>query len=82
MRDRLAILQAMAIAIERRHELMDVIGSAADADAARQEIMTHFAFSDMQAVAVLDLEVRRFADRERRGISDEADEIRRRLNQL
>jgi DNA gyrase subunit A len=80
-RNRLAMLEAMATAIERRQEFMDVIASAGDADAARQEIMTHFAFSDTQAVAVLDLQVRRFADGELRRINEEADGIRRQLNQ-
>jgi hypothetical protein len=34
MRDRLAILDAMSIVIERRQELMDVVASAADGEAA------------------------------------------------
>ena len=77
----MTILQAMATVIERRHEFMDVIGSAADGDAAEQAIMTHFAFTHLQAHAVSDLQVRRFADRERRRISGEANGIRRLLDQ-
>lgn len=79
MRDRLAILDAMSGVIERRQELMEVLASASDADAARGEIQTRFGFSEAQALAVLDLQVRRFAGRERSRIIEEAQDIRRQL---
>jgi DNA gyrase subunit A len=79
MRDRFAILDAMSIVIERRQELMDVVTSAADRDAARREVIAPFEFSDVQALAVSDLQVRRFADGERRRIKEQAEEVRRKL---
>jgi DNA gyrase subunit A len=79
MRDRLAILDAMSTVMERRQELMDVVASAADGDAARGEVSTRFGFSEVQALAVLDLQVRRFSERERRRIVEQAEEMRREL---
>jgi DNA gyrase subunit A len=79
MRDRLAILDALSTVIERRQELMNVVASAADGDAARDDVIAHFGFNDVQALAVLDLQVRRFSIRERHRITEEANEIRRQL---
>jgi DNA gyrase/topoisomerase IV subunit A len=79
MRDRLAILDAMCTVIERRQDLMNVVASAADSDDGRAVISAHFGFNDTDATAVLDLQVRRFADRERRRILVEADGLRRQL---
>jgi DNA gyrase subunit A len=82
LRARLEILEAMATVTSRRAELMAVVGSAADGDAALLKIRDHFGLNEMQAVAVLDLQVRRFAELERRRIADEAEEIRRRLSEV
>lgn len=79
MRERLAILDAMSTVIDRRQELMDVVASAPDGDVARREVSVHFGFSDVQAHAVLELQVGRFTDRERRRISEEAIKIRHRF---
>jgi DNA gyrase/topoisomerase IV subunit A len=73
----LAILDAMDAAIERRQELLEIVGAAPDADAARQAVMDRFAVGAEEATAVLELQVRRFSERERRRIREEAAELRR-----
>lgn len=78
-RDRLQILDALAIALERRAELMDVVSGARDADQARSDLMTRFDLTDVQAAAVLDLQVRRFSELERGRIVAEREELRARL---
>jgi DNA gyrase/topoisomerase IV subunit A len=81
VRDRLAILEAMSIVIERREDLMRLVGSANDADAPRHQVMAHFGFNEVQGLAVLDLQVRRFADQERRRIVEDANQLRRQLGE-
>lgn len=80
IRERLEIVDAVSAVLDRRQELLEVIGAAVDPDAARQAIMTRFGLNEIQAVAVLDLQVRRFSQAERRRISDEAHQLRRELN--
>ena len=80
IRERLEIVDALSRVLDRRHELFDVIDTARDADVARHAIMTRFGLNEVQAVAVLDLQVRRFAHAERQRISEEAQQLRGELN--
>jgi DNA gyrase subunit A len=81
MRERLAILHAMSSVIERREEFMDVVGAAAGGEPALHAVMAHFELNEIQAHAVLDLQVRRFTDHERQRIAEQLDDLRRRLDQ-
>ena len=65
----------MAAVMGRREELFRVVGDAATGEAARDAVMAHFKFSSAQAIAALDLQVRRFADFERRRVLDEAERM-------
>jgi DNA gyrase subunit A len=76
---RLAILDALVTAIERRAELIEIVASAENADQARSQLATAFDLNEIQATAALDLQVRRFATRERQRINDERNEIRAEL---
>jgi len=80
MRQRLEILEAMSTVIDRRNELMHVVSTAANGEAAQHAVMDHFKFTSVQAMAALDLQVRRFAGEQRRRIRDEADQIRHDLS--
>ena len=82
MRQRLEILEAMSTVIDRRNELMQVVSAAPTGEAAQQAVMDHFKFTNVQAVAALDLQVRRFAGEQRRRISDEADQVRQELSSI
>jgi DNA gyrase subunit A len=74
---RLAILDALVIAMDRRDELMQIVGSAENADAALAGVVTAFGLDDLRAQVVLDLQVRRFAVSERARIIEERDSLRR-----
>lgn len=76
---RLEILDAFEIAIERRDELIGIVGAAPDADQARRDVMAAFDLNEMQATAAMDLQIRRFARAERHRIAAEQQSIRARL---
>jgi DNA gyrase/topoisomerase IV subunit A len=77
LRIRLGVLDAFVIAIERREELMRVVGEAAGSDEAHTTVMQVFGLDEVQAHAVLDLQVRRFATRS--AVIDERQSVRRLL---
>jgi DNA gyrase subunit A len=76
---RLEILDAFATTIERREELIRIVGAAADADKARRDLMDAFDLNEAQATAALDLQIRRFAHAERQHIAAEQQDIRTRI---
>ena len=76
---RLQILDAFCAVIERREEFMDVVSSAPSAEDARVAVAEMFDLDELQAMATLDLQVRRFATRERDLIVAERDELRQRV---
>jgi DNA gyrase subunit A len=77
--ERLTILDAFAAATARRDELIHVVGESGDADEACRNLMAVFGFSEIQARAALDLQIRRFATYERGRIAAERDDIKSRL---
>jgi DNA gyrase subunit A len=76
---RLAILDAMSVAIDQREELIGLVGTAPDGDQAVRALQSRFGFDEIQAHAVLDLQVRRFSELERSRIADERESLRRTL---
>jgi len=77
---RLGVLEAVIIAIDRRDELMQILATAVTVDEACRELGTSFGLNDAQAHAVLDLQVRRFAGQERQRIIEERDSVRAELS--
>ena len=73
---RLEILDAIAAAVERRVEVLELIVSSRSADQARSGIADLLGVSEVGATAVLDLQWRRLAELERTRISQERDAIR------
>jgi DNA gyrase subunit A len=82
IRERLEIVEAFLVAFERRRELLRVVETASGADTAVPVIMDRFGLNQVQAHAVLDLQVRRFAEADRWRVSDEADQLRRQLDRM
>lgn len=76
---RLEILDAYAIAMDRRTELMAIIADAASDDDALTAVERDFGFTAVQAYAVLDLQLRRFATVQRDRVLAERAELRTRL---
>ena len=78
---RLHVLDALALAVERRVELVDLVADAEDVGAAAASLAA-WGLDDAQARAVLDLQVRRLAGRERERLAAERDRLLARRAEL
>ncbi|MGV0792683.1 GNAT family N-acetyltransferase [Mycolicibacterium sp. XJ1819] len=74
------IADALMRALERRHELLDVIVAAEDYDAAIEAIARHLATSDVAAEAVLRLSFDRLTKVARRRIAAELEDLNNQLS--
>ncbi|MCK9903340.1 DNA gyrase subunit A [Frankia sp. Cpl3] len=81
-RERLHVLDGLLIALDHLDEVITLIRNAESADAARGQLMERFSLSEIQAVAILDMQLRRLAALERQRITDEAAELRARVSDL
>ena len=70
-RARAHILEGLLIALANLDEVILTIRQSPDADAARERLMERFRLSELQAQAILDLQLRRLAALERQKIEDE-----------
>ena len=78
-RARAHILEGLLIALANLDEVIRTIREAADADEARTQLITRFKLTDIQAQAILDMQLRRLAALERQKIEDEHTEVRERI---
>jgi DNA gyrase subunit A len=78
-RERAHILEGLRIALEFLDEVIRTIRQSDSADAARTALMERFGLSQVQAQAILDLQLRRLAALERQKIEDEYQEIMARI---
>lgn len=70
------ILEGLKIAVDNIDEVINTIRRSADVDAARSALMERFKLSEIQATAILDMQLRRLAALERQKIEDELKMIR------
>ncbi len=70
------ILEGLKIAVDHIDEVIAVIKKSKDADEARTKLMNKFGLSEIQATAILDMQLRRLAALERQKIEDELAMIR------
>ncbi|MBI3577261.1 DNA gyrase subunit A [Candidatus Gottesmanbacteria bacterium] len=70
------ILEGLKIAVDHIDEVITIIKRSKDADEAKEKLMTRFKLSDLQATAILDMQLRRLAALERQKIEDELAMIR------
>jgi DNA gyrase subunit A len=70
-RKRAHILEGLLIALANLDAVIKTIRESADADVARTNLMTRFALTEVQAQAILDMQLRRLAALERQKIEDE-----------
>ncbi len=80
--DRAHILEGLLIALNNLDDVIETIRRSPDADVARQRLMTKFKLSEKQAVAILDMQLRRLAALERKKIEDEYAAIKSRIDYL
>jgi len=76
------ILEGLKIALDHLDAIIRTIRESPDADMAKQRLMERFKLSDIQAQAILDLQLRRLAALERQKIEDEYLELIQRIAYL
>ncbi len=81
-RERAHILEGLRIALQFLDEVIRTIRSSESAEAARSALMENFGLSEVQAQAILDMQLRRLAALERQKIEDEYTEVMARIAYL
>lgn len=76
------ILEGLTKALDHLDAVIKTIRESQTADTARQNLMSRFKFSEIQAQAILDLQLRRLAALERKKIEDEYAETLKRIDYL
>jgi DNA gyrase subunit A len=81
-RARAHILEGLLIALANLDEVIRTIRESPDADVARERLMKRFKLSELQAQAILDMQLRRLAALERQKIQDEQTQVLQRIAEL
>ena len=76
------ILDGLLIALKNLDEVIQTIRKSPDADVAKERLMKGFKLSDLQAQAILDMQLRRLAALERKKIEDEHKEVMKSIAHL
>jgi DNA gyrase subunit A len=74
-RQRAHILEGYLVALKNLDEVINIIRAASDVDSARGRLMKRFKLTELQATAILDLQLRRLAALERKKIETEYREV-------
>ena len=80
--ERAHVLEGLIVALDHLDEVIALIRNAASADAALGELQERFELSEVQARAILDMQLRRLAALERQRIIDEYSELQERIADL
>ncbi|MCI0550488.1 MAG: DNA topoisomerase 4 subunit A, partial [Anaerolineae bacterium] len=81
-RQRAHILEGYLIALKNLDEVINIIRSASDVETARAKLMKRFKLTEIQATAILDLQLRRLAALERKKIETEYKEVTSHIKDL
>jgi len=81
-RARLHIVEGLLKALDMLDEVIDTIRRSRTADTARNNLVRNFGFTETQATAILDMQLRRLAALERRKLEDEEKELKARIKYL
>lgn len=74
-RDRAHILEGLLIALKNLDDVIETIRRSPDQDQARANLMSKFGLTEVQAQAILDMQLKRLAALERQKIEDEYQQI-------
>ncbi|MDP9023588.1 MAG: DNA gyrase subunit A [Actinomycetota bacterium] len=80
--ERAHVLDGLMVALDHLDEVIALIRAAASADAALDQLQDRFELTEVQARAILDMQLRRLAALERQRIVDEAAELAERITEL
>jgi len=78
-RHRAHVLEGLLIALANLDEVIKTIRNSADSDVAKQRLMERFKLSEIQAQAILDMQLRRLSQLEREKIENEHKELLERI---
>ncbi len=81
-RARIHILEGYLKALDHLDEVIKTIRSSKDTEEAKKNLIEKFGFSEIQAVAILDMQLRKLSALERQKIQDEYDELMKRITFL
>src|SRR4029453_2783167 len=81
-RERAHVLEGLLVALDHLDEVINLIRNAESADVARTQLMERYSLSEVQATAILDMQLRRLAALERRKLQDEYAELQVRIAEL
>jgi DNA gyrase subunit A len=81
-RDRAHILEGLLIALNHLDDVIETIRKSPDSDTAKARLMTKFKLSEIQATAILDMQLRRLAALERQKIEDEYKLLKATIDEL
>jgi DNA gyrase subunit A len=76
------ILEGYLVALKNLDEIIELIRSASDVDAARSRLMKRYKLTELQATAILDMQLRRLAALERKKIETEYKEVSALIKEL
>jgi DNA gyrase subunit A len=78
-RERAHVVEGLLIALDAIDEIIALIRGSQTADAAKAGLIEQFSLSEIQAQAILDMQLRRLAALERQKLQDEYDELMARI---
>ena len=81
-RNRAHILEGLLIALANLDDVIKTIRESKDPEVAKERLMTRFKLTDIQAQAILDMQLRRLSALERQKIEDEHKEVLERIEYL
>lgn len=70
------ILKGLKIAVDHIDQVIETIKKSKDADSAKQNLMVKFKLTEIQAIAILDMQLRKLAALERQRIEEELKMVR------
>jgi DNA gyrase subunit A len=81
-RDRAHILEGLLIALKNLDDVIETIKKSKDTDTAKASLMKKFDLSERQAIAILEMQLKRLAALEREKIEDEYKAIKEKMDGL
>ncbi len=81
-KEREHILEGLMIALDNLDEVIATIRKSADAEVAKEALMKKFKLSEIQAQAILDMQLRKLAALEREKIENEYKEIKKKVKEI
>ena len=76
------VVQGLLLALDRMDEVIEIIRASADVEAARANLMSTLDLSEIQAQAILDMQLRRLAALERERLEKEHEELVTKIAEL